>query len=88
MYLRKNAPEVLPFKQLNNFPRIRSNVARSQLDENVSSYVTSLTKTSTPSSRAKTPLLLPSQATRYSPEDLRDKIIGKILPDIHFHPIF
>ena len=78
LYVKSNAPEILIFKKLNNFPRIRSNVARSQLDENVSSYVKTLTQTSTPSIRAKTPLLLPPNATQCSPEDLRDKIIGKM----------
>ena len=80
-YLRQHAPEVLPSKMLNHFPRIRSNVARSQLDDDartqsVASYVQTLTQTSKPSSRAKTPLLLPVNATKCSPDDLRDKIIG------------
>ncbi len=81
MYLRQHAPEVLPSKMLNHFPRVRSNVARSQLDDDartqsVASYVQTLTQTSKPSSRAKTPLLLPTNATKCSPDDLRDKIIG------------
>lgn len=80
-YLREHAPEVLPCKKLNLFPRIRSNIARSQLDDNirtqsVASYVQTLTQTSKPASRAKTPLLLPAHATKCNPEDLRDKIIG------------
>jgi hypothetical protein len=80
-YLREHAPEVLPSKQLNHFPRIRSNVARSQLDDDartqsVASYVQTLTQTSKPASRAKTPLLFPSNGTKCNPDDLRDKIIG------------
>lgn len=80
-YLHKHAPEVLPSRNLNHFPRVRSNVARSQLDDdvrtqNVASYVQTLTQTSKPASRAKTPLLFPTHGTRCSPDDLRDKIIG------------
>ena len=84
MYLREHAPEVLTSRQLNHFPRIRSNVARSQLDDDartqsVASYVQTLTQTSKPASRAKTPLLFPSHGPKCSPDDLRDKIIGNIL---------
>lgn len=83
-YLREHAPEVLPSKMLNFFPRVRSNIARSQLDDNVrtqsvASYVQTLTQTSKPASRAKTPLLLPNNATKYSPDELRDRIIGKLI---------
>jgi len=82
MFLKANAPEVLPFKKLNLFPRIRSNIARSQLEvtpraQSMSTYVQTLTQTTMPSSRALTPLLLPPHATRCSQDDLRDKIIGK-----------
>ena len=82
MYLREHAPEILPSKTLNHFPRVRSNVARSQLDDDVrtqsvASYVQTLTQTSKPASRAKTPLLLPANATKCSSDDLRDKIVGK-----------
>ncbi len=62
MYLREHAPEVLTFRQLNHFPRIRSNVARSQLDDdvrtqNVASYVQTLTQTSKPK-QLQLPLML------------------------------
>ena len=82
IYLRQHAPEELPFKKLNFFPRVRSNVARSQLDnsartQSVASYVQTLTQTTKPSSRAKTPLLLPIHATQCSADEFTDKIIGR-----------
>lgn len=80
-YLRDHAPEYLPCKALNSFPRVRANIARSQLDDdirtqNVSAYVQSLTQTQKPASRLKTPLLLPTNATSFRQDDLRDKIVG------------
>lgn len=83
-YLHKHAPEVLCSRNRNQFPRIRSNVARSQLDDdvrtqNVASYVQTLTQTSKPASRAKTPLVFPTHGTKWSPDDLRDKIIGSVI---------
>lgn len=78
-YIKSHAPEVLPFKELNCFPRVRSNIARSQLEEDVQRYVQTLTHTPTVPSRAKTPLPLPCHATRCTPEELRDRIIGNIL---------
>lgn len=83
-FLKSHTPEALPFKKLNCFPRIRSNIARSQLNDTprtqtMSSYVQNLTQTSMPTSRPLTPLLLPPHATRHSPEDLRDKIIGILI---------
>ncbi|XP_057368841.1 uncharacterized protein LOC130689916 [Daphnia carinata] len=82
-YLHKHAPEVLCSRNRNHFPRIRSNVARSQLDDdvrtqNVASYVQTLTQTTKPASRAKTPLVFPTHGTKWSPDDLRDKIIGLV----------
>lgn len=82
-YLKQHAPEVLPFKSLNAFPRVRANAARSQLDDdvrtqNVSAYVQSLTQTQKPASRLKTPLLLPANASSLNLDVLRDKLVGKL----------
>lgn len=87
-YLRSQALPILTTPPVNKFPRVRSNIARSQLNGDPrSQYVQSQTRTSQPSSRTKVPLLLPVNATQLSPEILEDRIIGKfILISIHYPP--
>ncbi len=74
-YLRSQTLPILTMQQVNKFPRVRSNLARSQLNGDPRpQYVT--TRTLQPASRTKTPLLLPSNATQLNPESLQDRIIG------------
>ena len=77
-YLRNHTHPVLIAKQLNHFPRVRFNIARSQLSGDPrSQYAQSQTRTTLPSSRTKTPLLLPPNATQLSVQTLSDKIVGE-----------
>ena len=79
-YLRKQACPVLTEELLNYFPRVRSNIAYSTLEDTArTEYVKIQTQTCKPASRTKTPLLLPANATRCSPETLGDKILGNNL---------
>ena len=78
-YLRNRTPPVLAEELLNYFPRIRSNVAHSELEDSArTEYVKIQTQTSKPASRTKTPMLLPANATLCSQQTLSDKIIGNL----------
>ena len=79
-YLRSQICPVLVSSQFNKFPRVRTNIARSQINGDArSQYVQSQTRTSQPASRTKTPLLLPTNATQLSSEVLVDKILGNYM---------
>ena len=76
-FLRNRAPPVLAKEFFNYFPRIRSNIAHSELQDSArTEYVKMQTQTSKPASRSKTPLLLPANATCCSQQSLSDKITG------------
>jgi len=78
-FLRNRAPPVLAKEFFNYFPRIRSNIAHSELQDSArTEYVKMQTQTSKPASRSKTPLLLPANATCCSQQSLSDKITGLI----------
>ena len=78
-YLRNNTPPVLIQELVNYFPRVRSNIAHSELQDSFrTEYVKIQTQTSKPASRTKTPLLLPANATRFSQQALCNRIVGKV----------
>lgn len=68
-------------KKINIFPRIRGNVVQTSIpnpDSARAQYVQIQTETMNTASRIRTPLLPPYDATQLHPDELKDRIIGKL----------